>query len=86
MELKSRASFLFWLARREAALPGRRDCRVGCQRRGIEAVKSEGVGRTDRHGARRADVSRQRSRARREWIVGFGVLGRERMRVGERVW
>jgi len=57
---------------------GRRDCRVGCQRSGIEVVKSRGEGRTARQGSRAEDVSRRSSVARRLWIVL--TLGRDRVR------
>lgn len=57
---------------------GRRDCKVGFQRRGMEVLKSDGEGRTACQGARADEVSRRRSVARRPWIVVF--LGRERVR------
>jgi hypothetical protein len=57
---------------------GRRDCRVGCQRSGIEVLKSRGEGRTACQGPRVEDVSRRRSVARRLWIVL--ILGRDRVR------
>ena len=57
---------------------GRRDGKVGFQRRGMEVLKSDGEGRTACQGARADEVSRRRSVARRPWIVVF--LGRERVR------
>lgn len=57
---------------------GRRDCKVGFQRRGMEVLKSDAEGRTACQGARADEVSRRRSVARRPWIVV--VLGRERVR------
>lgn len=57
---------------------GRRDCKAGSQRRGMEVLKSEGEGRTACQGDRAGEVSRRRSVARRQWTVA--VLGRERVR------
>ena len=51
------------------AAAGKRDCRIGCQRRGMEVLKSRGEGRTACQGARAEEVSRSRSVARRLWIV-----------------
>jgi hypothetical protein len=75
---QSSLSFRCWLRRRVCAAVGRRDCRVGYQRRGIEVVKSDGEGRTACHGARAEVVLRRRSVARRLWIVL--VFGRARVR------
>jgi len=41
---------------------GRRDCKVGFQRRGMEVLKSDGEGRTACQGARADEVSRRSNR------------------------
>ena len=79
VETAAQSSFNFrcWFCRSFEAACGRRDCNERCQRRGMEILKSEAVGRTACQAARTEVVSRRRSVARRLWIVE--VLGSARM-------
>lgn len=61
---QSEESLFFCFSRRVRATGGRRACRAGCQRRGMDSAKSAMVGRTARHRALRSDLSRASSAAR----------------------
>lgn len=76
--VQSSFSLRCWFWRSLIAAVGRRACKEGSQRRGMEVWKSKAVGRTARQGSRAEEVSRRRSVARRLWIVV--VFGRRRER------